>query len=219
MPVGCQGNPDCASPPDKCWMPNGTCDLAQHKCVFTAVDCSSLNTDCTGGVCDPATGCVSQNIREGLVCGAGTSCGAFGACGGFSGVCDSTGTQTRTCTDFACKTGTCAGTDRADSQGCTVSTDGTTCSASTVTNCGVCTGGSSDGCASDGTQSCTCTDFKCQGDVCTPMGSTCAQTGCQEFAVGDTCLTTHSGCPVNEIRDLCCSATHTCTVVCAPCAQ
>jgi hypothetical protein len=219
MPVGCTGDGDCATPPDKCWNPNGTCDLANHKCVFTAVDCASLNGDCTAGVCDPSVGCTKQNVREGLVCGAATTCGAFDACAGFSSTCDSSGTHTRTCTDFTCMAGTCGGTDRADTQGCTVSTDGNTCGSSTVTGCGPCTGGSNNGCSPDGNQTCTCTAFKCVSDSCQPMGSTCAQTGCEEFGVGDECLFTHSGCPVNEFRGLCCSATHACSVVCEPCAQ
>ena len=219
MPVGCTGDQDCATPPDKCWNPNGTCDLTQHKCLFTSVDCSGLNSDCTAGVCDPTQGCLSQNVREGLVCGAGTTCGALGACGGFSSVCDSTGTATRTCTDFTCKAGTCAGTDRSDTQPCTVSTDGNVCSSPTVTNCGACTGASSNGCGTDGHEVCTCNTFKCMNDSCQPIGTTCNQTGCVELAVGDSCLITGSGCPINETRELCCSATHTCTVTCAPCAQ
>src|SRR6266545_881999 len=144
------------------------------ECVNSS-DCTAFADECNVGVCVAATGkCAKMAANEGSACGARRTCGQFGACGGFATVCDSMGTQSRSCTDFACHTGTCTGTASSDSRACTVSTEGNSCGSLTVTSCGAC--GSFDPanvCDETGTTSCTCTRPVCRTDVCTDEQSPC----------------------------------------------
>ncbi|HEU4735248.1 MAG TPA: hypothetical protein VFT22_45470 [Kofleriaceae bacterium] len=170
-PVDCAGDPDCATPP-ACLNP-GTCDLSTHKCVFTPVDCSSLDDACSQGTCEAATGtCVRSPINTGLHCGNGKVCGAFGACSGFDAACDTSGTQSRSCTENTCQDGTCMANTFTESQACDRSVS--TCDTPTVTNCSDCDFASE--CDQDAQQTCTCTEFNCQGGACVPSSSSCVQT-------------------------------------------
>jgi len=213
-PVGCQQTSDCATPPDLCSRP-GTCDLGTHTCTFPAVDCSGQADTCNDAACDPAIGCMAVPAHDTATCAATTCDPQFGPCGGFANTCDSTGTHSRNCTNFTCQSGNCVGTGAVDTQACTTPTNGVSCGASTVTNCGFC--GNTDKCAETGTMTCTCTTQVCSGDVCTQVPTSCEQ-ACTRNTDGDECLTTSSGCPLNEIRTLCC-LNGGCSDVCFPCAQ
>jgi hypothetical protein len=181
-PVGCAGDGDCTMPPDLC-SKAGTCDLNTHVCAFKPVDCSGLNDECSRGTCDAATGqCGKTPINGGVNCGAGTICGAFGACGGFDAVCDTTGTQTRSCTQHTCQAGACTPNTFSETQACSRTV--TTCGTPTVTNCTACDYTSQ--CDESASQTCTCTDFNCQGGTCVAVPTSCTQT-CTRSTEGDPC--------------------------------
>ncbi|GEM_PF-1774792 len=57
-------------------------------------------------------------------CAAKSKCGSWGSCGGFSSTCDTTGTQKRTCTNYACSGGSCKATNKSESKACSRTTDG-----------------------------------------------------------------------------------------------
>jgi hypothetical protein len=191
--VQCTRNEDCQTPSSRCQLP-GTCDTKAGVCNFGAVDCSSMNGECTTGVCEEATGaCVAQPTNEDALCGRGDDCGAFGPCGSFDQVCDSSGTASRTCTRNACRAGVCAGTQRTDTAACTRVTEGVDCQNDTVTSCGEC-GSFSETCDESGSQTCTCTDFKCRADVCAPVATSCAQ-ACSRDTDGTTCANPTEACP------------------------
>jgi len=200
-PFGCQGNDDCAVPPDLCSQA-GTCDLATHVCSFPPVTCTQLDSDCAQGVCDLASGaCVAMPRNEDASCGAGTVCDPFGPCGGFSDVCDESGTQSRTCMVNTCHAGACTGATMADTAACQrASTDGTSCGAMSVGGCGAC-GDFVDLCDETGTQTCTCTQPVCAGGTCGGhIDTTCAQdcfrdTNGKGCGNGNVCLGGDCQCP------------------------
>jgi hypothetical protein len=82
-------------------------------------DCAPLTDTCGVGECNTATGICSKHPRNtGVTCGA-TNCGGFGDCGGFDSDCDTTGTQSRTCTPQVCASGNCTtGGSYSESQEC-----------------------------------------------------------------------------------------------------
>jgi len=183
-PVGCAADPDCMTPPDLCSKP-GTCDLSKHECVFPAVDCSAMNDECNLGTCEAATGnCIKASANGGIICGAGNVCGAFGPCGGFDTVCDSSGTQTRPCTQNTCQAGICTAHAFSDTQACSRGTDGVSCGATTVTACYACSYAGV--CSESGSQACTCTDRVCASDGCTAVSRSCTQT-CTRDTEGKAC--------------------------------
>jgi hypothetical protein len=81
-------------------------------------------------------GC-SRGSTDGTPCGA-TSCGGWGACGGFTTTCDEEGTESRTCTDYACGGGTCNGTDRTETQTCYRDQFGVSCGGTRCCDSGAC---------------------------------------------------------------------------------
>ncbi len=85
---------------------------------------------CTAGACVGTAAVEMQNcsrVTDGDDCNGGTSCGPYGACAFESGVCDESGTETRSCTDNTCADGVCAGVARDEAQACTRVTEGQTC--------------------------------------------------------------------------------------------
>lgn len=216
-PVGCQGDGDCATPPNACTLP-GTCNLTTHVCSFPSVDCSGMSDGCNDGICAVDRGCIKVPAREGALCGQGTTCGSFGACGGFSDTCDSSGTQSRACTRFTCQRGACTGDAFTDTQACTRSTNGASCGATQVSGCGAC-GGFADTCAEAGTQTCTCTAMVCMNDSCTAVPSSCPQS-CTRNTDGQECGIVPCA-QINFTRPVCCR-NGACTdqsLQCGTCAQ
>ncbi len=194
MPVACTGDPDCQTPPNGCLLP-GTCNLETGVCAFGAVDCSSMDGECTQGICDTDTGaCVAVPASEGNDCGAVLTCDGFGACAYENGTCDSTGSQSRTCTSYSCQLGTCtASAPFTDTATCTRPTNGTACGSPTQSNCGACDYGGST-CANSGSQTCnTCVTPTCQSDVCVDVTTTCSRT-CTRNTNGTSCGSSVDGC-------------------------
>ncbi len=90
---------------------------------------------CTDFVCTSGS-CVGNNtvemqscsrVTEGDDCNGGTTCPMFGNCIYEMGICDESGSQTRTCTDNNCGSGACVAVNRNESQPCTRTTEGNTC--------------------------------------------------------------------------------------------
>ncbi|MEZ4267719.1 MAG: hypothetical protein R3F39_15170 [Myxococcota bacterium] len=54
-------------------------------CIGSAVDCSGLTGACVVGVCDPASGCKTEPVKDGLACTDGDACTGGDAC--KAGVC------------------------------------------------------------------------------------------------------------------------------------
>jgi hypothetical protein len=89
------------------------------------------------------------------------SCGPFGACS-YASACATGGTQTRTCTDYACVGGACSGTTRTDTS--TAGCDrGIECAAGSSASCTA-------SCGSTGSRTC---DSSCTWGACSPPGEAC----------------------------------------------
>lgn len=200
-PVSCQSNDDCQQPPDVCSLP-GTCNLGTHICVFGAVDCAAMTDGCNDGVCNPSVGCVKRPAREASDCGSGTTCTPFGSCD-YTDVCDSSAVQSRVCSDNKCQSGTCTNSSRVEMLPCTRNTAGMPCGTTVFNNCSLCTGSSENGCASDGSQTCTCVAQICISDVCQPSTSTC-QHACAQLDDGYICAIDPDSCGNGDLR-LCCN--------------
>jgi hypothetical protein len=120
----------------RCRASGGTCDVAEY-CTGTAAECpedavASAGTSCraASGTCDMAEVCDGENkacptngyAPNGTSCGTGYS--GWSSCGGFSDACDTTGTQWRTVTAYACGTGTCSAANTStQTQACTRALD------------------------------------------------------------------------------------------------
>jgi hypothetical protein len=161
--VGCASRADCPADAVGAF---GSCDYTGDCDSSATRTRTDLTYACTDGMCVPTPTPVNEpctRVTEDTSCGVG-SCGGYGACAGFSDSCDLSGTETRSCTDLLCTSGTCMGRARMDSRACTRPTDGTACG----TSCGgwgTCMYAST--CATAGTQSRTCTDSACSGGSCT----------------------------------------------------
>ncbi|MCC6873032.1 MAG: hypothetical protein IT378_01890 [Sandaracinaceae bacterium] len=148
--------------------PYGECDYAS-ACATNGSRARTCTTfTCTSGTCVPSTrtetdtaGCARSTT--GMSCSP-TTCTAFGACGGFASTCDPTGAQSRTCTDYTCAAGMCAGTRRSDSQSCMRPTDGLSCGASTCGPWGACDYAST--CDETATQTRSCNGAICASGSC-----------------------------------------------------
>lgn len=73
---------------------------------------------------------------DGTTC-ASTTCDGYGACD-YAGACDEDATQSRTCNDFRCGSGSCAPSARGESQPCSRDTDGASCGGGVACRTGSC---------------------------------------------------------------------------------
>ncbi|MGZ3455242.1 MAG: hypothetical protein ACXVEF_36905 [Polyangiales bacterium] len=156
---------------------SSTCDTAGTRTR------SVLTPTCAGGTCTTVTTTETgtcTRTTDGTSCQT-TAYGSWSTCGGFATACDSTGSQSRSKTTYACASGACKGTAGSESRSCTRSVaNGTGCGTGKYccsggcyakndknhcSSCGiVCNSGSCVGIGS-GHYSCTCTsNSQCQGD-------------------------------------------------------
>ncbi len=149
----CGGWGSCGGFSDTC-DESGTESRTCSDVVCTAGSCGAvMRTE--NRACSRSTG--------GTMCAA-SSCGGWGSCGGYSDACDESGTQSRTCNDYACAGGTCAASPRSENQACSRDTDGASCGS---TSCGAwSTCVYSTECDETGSQSRTCTDRICSAGSC-----------------------------------------------------
>jgi hypothetical protein len=147
------------------------------------------DTKCRAGTCTP------ENRVETLPCGretdgtscGSTSCGGWGGCGGFEDTCDQDGTRSRTCWQRRCSGGGCADVNPySDTQGCSRSTDGTSCGPDQCGSFGLC-GGFTDACDESGTQSRTCNPQVCGDGACGLGGGYTEMQDCTRDTDGQPC--------------------------------
>ncbi len=108
----------------------GACGGFSDTCDTTGTRSRPSSTPtCSGGTCTSVagtdTGSCSRST-EGNSCG-GVTYGTFGACTYESGMCDETGSRTRTSSTPTCQSGTCTDVAGTDTDSCTRDTDGLDC--------------------------------------------------------------------------------------------
>jgi hypothetical protein len=162
--LGCEVDDDCPDPLTGVW---SSC-TAMDACATAGTETRTVRTfTCVANRCEPADDDESRacaRTTEGDSCAAST-CGTYGTCTGGSDVCATTGTATRTCTDYACAAGACTPASRSDSMACTRATDGVSCGSLSCDSWSGC-GGFADVCALSGTESRTCATPVCGGGTC-----------------------------------------------------
>ncbi len=195
----------------------GSCGSFSDTCDESGMKSRTCHDfTCVSGVCSQgadyqdSTGCTRD--QTGVTCNTAPPTGCD-TCGGFSDTCDESGTQTCTCTDFTCLSGSCVSSSSTCTQGCTRSSrDGITCSPTTTSGCGSCN--YSDVCDESASQSCTCTDHKCSNQSCATSTRSCTQS-CARNTDGDVCNFIACG-STGKFHDECCSA-GACTQSCSAC--
>lgn len=174
--TGCLTQADCGGPVYGSW---GSCGGFAGTCSESGTHSRSVTTfACSNGKCIGSTstesGTCTRNT-DGATCGT-TSCGTWSSCNN-SDVCAETGTHTRTCTDYLCQSGKCAGAPRTESQGCTRNTDGNACSAGNL-------------CEPYGTAGNICSAGICHPEIC-PLDCPCdtahSPSFCEESVNGAIC--------------------------------
>jgi hypothetical protein len=180
----CTMDSDCVDT-DMC---NGaeTCDTTTNVCVpGTPVDCSSLDSACSMGMCVPATGmCSEMNIPDGTLCDDGDMC----------------------TTDTTCTSGTCCDGAAACTGTYPVCGAGPSCECSdspeSCANGFACTGGA---CECDADEDCDAMGAECVGGVCdcdgaagmgAGMGAACTEGQvCAGTSGPSDCTCTGGSCP------------------------
>ena len=183
-------------------------------CHGSAADCGALNSACTAGRCDPATGaCVSDGVHEGLGCDDGNPCTAGDTCsvGHCQGQGQDCSALTTPCTVGACDAaGACVAVPRDDGTACA---SGDLCAEAGVCAAGTCVAPPKD---------CSALTSPCADGICDPRNGNCVAearpdlTPCDD---GNVC-TLDEACHAGQCqgRDQDCSGlTTNCTVgVCDP---
>ena len=148
----------------------------QGVCAGKARDCSSLDSDCREGVCDPDTGACAENpVRAGdscdddNACTTNDRCTSDGRCGGEAVSCAS---EDGPCTEGVCnsQTGRCEARPLNDGQAC------------------------------DDDDECTALDV-CEGGECKGVeADTCDEAVELDVSSGKASLTMSTGCAKNDFR-------------------
>ncbi|TXD38701.1 hypothetical protein FRC96_07110 [Lujinxingia vulgaris] len=184
----CTRETDSESCGDSTYTSWSACGGFANVCDTTGTQ-SRTRTDfnCSGGMCSTTTATETQSCTRDTD---GSECGddaftAWSACGGFDNVCDESGTQTRTRTEFDCSGGSCTSSNFTESRSCTRDTDGTSCGSDDFTAWSAC-GGFADECDETGTQTRTRTEYDCAGGSCSTSTFSESQS-CTRDTDGDTC--------------------------------
>ena len=142
----------------------GACDVSGTRTrAVTTYACA--DGACIGFEAMAEESCARET--EGDVCGGGSAFSDWSACDGFSGVCDTTGTQSRTRTDFACASSSCEGVDTVETRACERDTQGLSCGDDATGVWGSCEGFAT-ACDESGTRSREITRYACDGGLCAP---------------------------------------------------
>ena len=167
----------------------GTCGTCQPGAACsTGNPCEVGTTECAGG--NPR--CVAAgNVAAEVACGA-ESADSWSVCTGFGNQCDTTGTQTRSVTSFACDGGgRCAESRSSETRACSRGTDGNSCGAGTQNGAwGAC--GYADVCDQSASRSRTVTTFRCGGGSCSGTPSTQTES-CSRNTNGTSCGANETG--------------------------
>lgn len=183
--TGCASDADCPADTAGAW---SSCDFATTCGTAGTRQRTLTSYQCVAGSCEastsPETGSCTRPSRDGTSCGART-CPSFGACGGFSDACDTSGTQSRTCTERVCGGGTCNDQPSGESTSCSRATDGDVCGGGAgCDGWGPCD--YADECDEDGLEERTCHDWRCNGGSCRDSPSTESR-ACSRDREGDAC--------------------------------
>ncbi|MEW5854290.1 MAG: hypothetical protein AB2A00_36285 [Myxococcota bacterium] len=155
----CGAGTTCGTP-DECVYPDSCAEqgVQDVPCTFRS---------CQAGACVASEGTLTQGCNrdtDGTTCDV-TTCNGYGACTG-SDTCDTTGAQTRDCTDHVCAAAACTPVTRQESRNCTRVTNGLECAPTECTAFGGCLYDGDPSCDATGTQERTCIDFACQNGAC-----------------------------------------------------
>jgi hypothetical protein len=175
------------------------CGGFASRCATDGTQTRSVTTPtCAAGVCGNVASTEAQacsRTTNGVSCGA-TVYGGWSACGGFASACDTTGTQSRTVTTYACAAGACAATKSTGTQSCTRTVAaGTSCGGNNYCCGGSCVAKSSTShCGSCGI---VCGNgHSCSNPVSGEWGCKCssnAECVSDGYGTGATCYTTGVG--------------------------
>ncbi len=135
----CNGTETCSS--GSCVSSGNPCPPSAPICIESTNRCVECTSDAhCGGATPYCVGNKCVACRATSDCPA-SSCGAWGACGGFSSTCDQTGTQSRTCTDYACVSNVCQSSTRTETQNCMRITECQSCAPGSICLGGICRSG------------------------------------------------------------------------------
>lgn len=174
----------CAAPSYGAW---SACSFS-NVCAQTGTQTRTVTShayDCASGQCVASTSTETQSCTRNTN---GNSCGSTSGgcttCSGFSDICDETGTQSCSTTNYTCSGGTCsASSTSTQTVACTVSKAGTVCDSSE--SCGACSFG--DYCTTQGSQSCSESYSTCSGGSCRSAGSSNYSQACYRAAPSQSC--------------------------------
>ncbi len=173
----------CGSPTYGNW---SVCSDFVGTCGQTGSHSRSVTTyACSSGSCVASTSSQSQACSRNTN---GTSCGqtVFGSwsiCGNFSDYCDTTGTQSRSVTQYVCSAGACSASTTTETQGCSRTVQ--VCSGPSYGPWGNCEGV---GCNTTGTQIRTVTSYSLNCDTGNCDASTSTETqACSRNPQGQPC--------------------------------
>ena len=145
--------------------------------------------ECASGSCSTRTTTESETCTRDTT---GTACqadvlGSWSACSYADATCSTSGSRTRTITEYACQGGSCAQSFRTetDTAGCARTTDGTSCGTTTYGDWSSC-GGFNGTCGNTGTRSRTATDRVCSDGGCTSVTRT-ETASCTRNTNGTSC--------------------------------
>jgi len=148
---------------------------------------------CSDGSCASATTIETgtcHRTTNGTTCGT-THVGSWSVCGTASGVCGTTGTQTRDVTTYTCSEGGCAASTTTETQACALNANGATCGTTEYGSWSACTGFSGT-CGNSGIRSRTVTTYTCVDGSCQASTSTEVE-ACTRNTNGISCGTTQFG--------------------------
>ncbi|RAL20327.1 hypothetical protein DL240_17245 [Lujinxingia litoralis] len=150
--------------------------------------------ECNGGACTTRTSSETQTCTrntDGVSCQA-DAMGEWSACS-YATECSTSGSRTRTVTEYDCLGGSCAQSSRTetDTAGCARNTVGVSCGTTSYGGWSTC-GGFSNACDTTGEQTRTATDRVCSNGTCSSVNRTEVQS-CTRSTNGSSCGTTSYG--------------------------
>lgn len=172
--------------------------------------CDGVSVDCPANSFQPNT----------LACQA-SGYGAWSSCQTSGDTCATSGTQTRSRTDYLCDgAGACASSTASEVQVCVRSSEGLSCGTASYGAWGTCTPDSPNSCT--GTQSRTVTHYSCASGSCAPSSSTETQAcaidpgiscGSMQYGSWGSCsgAGSCSGTQSRSVTTYACSGTGSCT--------
>jgi len=167
------------------------CGGFANACSTSGTQTRSVTTyTCSGGGCAASTTTQSQSCTRstnGTSCGT-TQAGSWSACS-YSSTCATTGTRTRTVTNYTCSGGSCQTSTSTETGSCSRSTQGSTCG-TTTTSYGQCHAFPE--CSTTGSQTITTTTHTCNNGSCQGNTSTTSQS-CTPFTECAPCWTGGAG--------------------------